>query len=109
MRMSGRLGFRLAATITLGALTTRLPALGDSASGSISGTVRDESRGPLPGVTVEIAGSALSSTRVTVTDASGSYRVDVPSGKYEVSFKLLNFVGVVRRDVAVESGDDRVV
>jgi len=79
-------------------------------TGALSGRVRDEAGSGLPGVTVEVSGPALSTPRVGVTDASGSYRFgELPTGNYAVSFKLLNFVGVSRKGVAVEAGGDRIV
>ncbi|HYX21322.1 MAG TPA: carboxypeptidase regulatory-like domain-containing protein, partial [Thermoanaerobaculia bacterium] len=77
----------------------------EPASGSISGTVRDESGAALPGVTVEIARGGLPSPRVAATARDGTYRVDglVPAS-YDVSFKLLNFTTVVRRGVAAAAG-----
>ncbi len=77
----------------------------DAAAGVLSGRVSDESGGPLPGVTVEVEGPALSSMRVAITDAGGGYTLaDLPAGSYQVSFKLLNFVGVVRKGIVVGAG-----
>jgi hypothetical protein len=91
----------LAALVLAGPL--RLGAQ-DRATGEIAGAVRDESGGALPGVTVEVAGPPLPSARVVVTDRTGAYRVDgLAPASYQVSFKLLNFVGV-RRSVAVSAG-----
>jgi hypothetical protein len=72
--------------------------------GSLSGRVRDEKGGALPGVTVEIAGPALPSARVLATDKDGAYRVELPAGTYQASFKLLNFMGVVRKGVVIAAG-----
>ncbi len=95
---------KLCPAVAILALSAALAAA-QTASGSIAGRATDESGGPLPGVTVEVAGPGLSSARLGSTDASGSYRVDgFPPGLYSVSFRLLDFVGVVRRDVAVREG-----
>jgi hypothetical protein len=65
----------------------------------LSGTVRDETGGVLPGVVVEVhSGSAHVST--TVSNAVGAYRLDLAPGQYDVSFSLVNFA-VVRRSVDI--------
>src|SRR5215467_2539009 len=82
-----------------------LPAAAQTPAGAIAGHATDESGGALPGVNVEVAGPALRSARVGVTDVSGAYRLDgLASGTYTVSFKLINFVGVVRQSVEVREG-----
>src|SRR5687767_6947348 len=66
----------------------------------VTGTVRDQIGGALPGVVVELTSGTLPARRVQ-TDAQGRYAFDaVPAGPAALSFALINF-GVVRRDVAV--------
>lgn len=99
--------FRRAVGVLPAAFATavHLSAQGAPATGSLSGRVSDERGGALPGVAIEVEGPALASTRVTATDSNGAYRVgDLPAGSYRASFKLLNFMGVVRRDIAVAAG-----
>ena len=89
------------ALVVLLALTL-LPALGHAQSlstGTIAGTVRDESGAVLPGVTVEAASPALiEKVRTSVTDAQGVYRIiDLRPGVYTVTFTLPGF-GTLRRD-----------
>src|SRR5262245_2620804 len=70
---------------------------------SITGTVRDVTGGALPGVTVEVRGDAVT-TVAAVTDAAGRYRVEnLPDDTYQVTFTLVNFASVTRRDVAVRA------
>lgn len=46
------------------------------AQGALTGTVRDESGGVLPGVTVEASSPALiEKVRTAVTDGAGQYRI----------------------------------
>ena len=72
-------------------------------SAAISGTVRDETGGALPGVSVELRSGAVS-PRLTVTGARGSYTFDaVAPGRSQATFTLINFAPV-RRDVAVTAG-----
>ncbi len=72
----------------------------------MTGRVFDQTGAPLPGVSVEVvAGSAeLTAT----TDSTGAFRVDVPPGRVELTFRLLNF-SVLRRTVVVPSGGTAAV
>jgi hypothetical protein len=71
---------------------------------SVAGSVKDETGGTLPGVTVELratSGAAI----VTVTDAQGAFRFDrVASGHYQAGFMLINFAST-RRDLDLGPGD----
>ena len=62
-------------------------------SASINGSVKDQSGGVLPGVTVTITSPALQVRElVQVTDAEGAYRfVDLPAGAYQMKFELTGF------------------
>jgi outer membrane receptor for ferrienterochelin and colicin len=61
-------------------------------TGSIVGTVTDDSGAPLPGATVEARGPALQGTKVAVTADDGSYRLALlPPGSYTVSASLPQF------------------
>jgi hypothetical protein len=71
-----------------------------SGAATISGTVRDESGGVLPGTTVEVRRD-VASTRTAVTDAQGAYRIEgVEPGRWQLVFSLINFA-TVRRDLNV--------
>jgi hypothetical protein len=76
-----------------------------SAQATLTGTVRDNSGGVLPGVTVEAASPALiEKVRTAVTDDSGQYRiVDLRAGVYTLTFTLPGF-NVVRREDITLSG-----
>jgi hypothetical protein len=87
------------------------------AQAAITGVVRDDSGGVLPGVTVEAASPVLiEKVRSVVTDGTGQYRiVDLRPGTYTVTFALPGF-STVRRDgieltgtfVATVNGDLKV-
>jgi carboxypeptidase family protein len=82
-------------------------ALGQSvASGTIHGTVRDQSGGVLPGVTATLTSPALQvGSLVQVTDAEGEYRfVDLPAGTYSLKFELPGFGTLVRQDLRLTVG-----
>src|SRR5688572_1855512 len=74
-----------------------VPALA-SAQGTLTGTVRDQSGGVLPGVTVEASSPALiEKVRTAVTDDAGQYRIPgLNPGIYSLTFRLTGF-NVVRR------------
>jgi len=74
------------------------PASGQTASAS--GTVKDETGGTLPGVTIELK-SGGAAPRLATTDAAGAYSFDeVLPGAAELTFTLINF-SVARRDATV--------
>jgi hypothetical protein len=69
-------------------------------TGTVEGTVVDQSGGVLPGVTVELAGPSLQGTRSAVTGADGRYRFpSVPPGTYAVTGTLTGFGKVQKRAV----------
>jgi Carboxypeptidase regulatory-like domain len=72
-----------------------------SAQSQIAGTVKDESGGVLPGVTVEAASPALiEKMKSAVTDSNGRFTiVDLRQGTYKVTFTLTGFSTVVRDGV----------
>jgi len=75
-----------------------LPSLA-FAQGTLTGTVRDQSGGVLPGVTVEASSPALiEKVRTAVTDGAGQYRITgLNPGTYSLAFRLSGF-NVVRRE-----------
>jgi hypothetical protein len=91
-----------AAFITLIAV---LPAFAQVSGGSISGTVTDEQKAVLPGVTVTIQG--LDRTQSAVTDESGQFRfLNQPPGPYTVTIELAGFASVKHEGVVVAVGRD---
>src|SRR5438132_1391951 len=73
-------------------------------TGVVTGLVRDQTGGALPGVTIELTAPRVT-PRATATDATGRYRIEqVPPGTYTLSFRLLNFGDQQRRDLAIASG-----
>jgi hypothetical protein len=73
-------------------------------TGTVRGTVSDETGGVLPGVTVELRPAGTTDLVETVTDGTGVYRFDnVRAGGAELTFRLINF-STVRRLIAVTAG-----
>ena len=81
-----------------------LPSLA-FAQGTLTGTVRDESGGVLPGVTVEASSPALiEKVRTAVTDGAGQYRITgLNPGTYSLTFTLSGF-NIVKREGIELSG-----
>ncbi len=74
------------------------------ATGEVTGTVRDQTGGTLPGVSVELS-SERTIVATALADAAGRYRLDaVPPGTYTLSFNLLNFSEQQRRGIVVGAG-----
>jgi len=79
-------------------------------TGKIIGTVTDDERVPLPGVTVEIESPSLMGTRADVTSEKGYYRfINLPPGLYTVRFNLEGFVPVERKELKVTLGGTTTV
>src|SRR5687767_8590209 len=87
------------------ALLIAVPASSQALTGTLTGRALDSSGGVLPGVEVAISSpSMIGGARSGFTDEQGVYRfTQLPSGEYQVSFKLAGFktlnVTAVRVDV----------
>ena len=81
-----------------------LPA-GVQAQSSITGAVRDETGGALPGVTVEASSPDLIGiTRVVFTDNEGLYRlIDLRPGTYAVTLTLPGFDTIRREGITLQA------
>ena len=76
----------------------------------VSGTLKDQSGGVLPGATVTARNVATGLTRSTVSEATGEYRVPaLPPGTYEVSATLQGFGTEKRSDVVLIIDQDAVI
>ncbi len=70
-------------------------------TGTVEGSVTDQSNSPLPGVTVELTSPNLQGTRTAVTATDGRYRFpSIPPGAYTVTAELSGF-GKVQRKATV--------
>jgi hypothetical protein len=79
------------------------------ASGAaLAGRVTDDQGGGIPGVTVTATNNATGLQRVTVTDASGSYRFAVlPVGTYTVTIELAGFSTATAPNVDLDVARER--
>jgi iron complex outermembrane receptor protein len=84
--------------ISLGLVCVLAMPVVASAQSQMTGLVRDESGGVLPGVTVEAASPVLiEKMRSAITDANGRFTIgDLRQGVYTVTFSLTGFWTVVR-------------
>ena len=72
----------------------------------IEGVVSDASGAVLPGVTVEIRNVDTNFTRTPVSDREGRFvALQLPPGRYTVTFKLAGFATLVQEDVNVSVGE----
>ena len=66
--------------------------LGQSANGTVGGSVQDSSKALMPGVTVTLANTETGVMSTTITNESGSYAFSaVPPGTYKVTASLPGF------------------
>ncbi len=85
------------------ALATAVPAFAQIQGGSITGAIKDEQGGVLPGVTVTAQG--VDATLNAVTDASGEFRfLNLAPGPYKVTAALQGFATIIRDQVIVSVG-----
>src|SRR5437870_5771178 len=72
--------------------------------GSITGTVKDQSGGEVPGVTVTATNTVLGTQVVVSTDTQGFYSLPrLPVGRYDLTFQIEGFKPVKRSAVAVDA------
>jgi len=80
-------------------------ALAQGTTGSINGTVQDNTGAFLPGVTITASGPAIMGVQTGVTNAQGQYRFPaLPPGTYQLRYELSGFSAFVRDGIAVSVG-----
>ncbi|MBK5257145.1 MAG: TonB-dependent receptor [Vicinamibacteria bacterium] len=93
-----------AAALLLGPAT---PSQAQMTRGSLGGTVRDDSGGVLPGVTVTVTNEATGIARTVVTNEVGFYRAPaLEPGQYSVVVELSGFRRSERKGVQVASNTE---
>lgn len=87
-----------------------VPALAQIDKGSIEAVALDQTRAPLPGVTVTVSRPETGYQSVAVTDASGAARFPALSpGDYEVALALEGFAPVAARKLTLRVGQEAKV
>jgi hypothetical protein len=76
---------KLGRLVCLTVAVLALPLIAFAQDTTLSGTVRDNTGGVLPGVTVTATNEAQGTTFVGVTDERGLYRIVVRPGVFRVS------------------------
>ena len=75
-------------------------------TGTITGIVKDQSGGAIPGVTVTVRNIGTNASWTLVTDATGVYVApQLPIGKYEVAVELEGFKRFVRSGLELSVND----
>jgi carboxypeptidase family protein/TonB-dependent receptor-like protein len=98
---------RVLCTFAVGILFLTSPALGQSqiTTGVIDGVVVDTNGGVLPGVGVEVRNVDTNLTRTIVTGQDGRFSaLQLPPGRYRVTFTLSGFSTLVQENVVVTVG-----
>ena len=79
-------------------------------TGTIAGTVRDESGGAVPGANVTAKNVDTGIIRNTVTGAQGRYEfANLPSGSYEVTASMAGFQTSIHAGTALSVGQTAIV
>ncbi|MBI1872736.1 MAG: TonB-dependent receptor [Acidobacteria bacterium] len=87
-------------------LVSALPAIAQSpTTGSVNGTISDNTNAVLPGVTVTASGPAIMGVQTAVSNEQGQYRFPaLPPGSYKLTYELTGFSTVVREGIIVGVG-----
>ncbi len=79
-------------------------------TGSITGTVSDETGAVLPGVEVTVQNQDTGVSRTTISDDQGAYRaISLSLGPYEVRAELAGFQTIIRSGITLTVGREAVV
>lgn len=83
-----------------------LTARAQETTGTITGTVADQTGAVLPGVLVTLKNTNTGLSRAVVTNEAGLYTAQLLSvGEYEVTFELQGFQTVTMRNVSLHVND----
>src|SRR3954470_25021502 len=82
-----------------------VPTFAQVDKGAIEAVALDQSKAPLPGVTVTVTRPETGYTTVVVTDASGTARANaLQPGRYDVAFTLDGFAPVNQKSIVILVG-----
>jgi hypothetical protein len=105
-----RHAFVLALVIAIGSIAPATLTAQGLQTGTLQGTVKDQSDAVLPGVTISVTSPALQGAREAVTDGNGFYTIPaLPPGVYTVRYELQGMAPVVQNNVVVPLGSVAIV
>src|SRR6266540_3412639 len=79
-------------------------------TGTISGSVTDETKAAVPGAEVTVTNTETGLTRTITTNETGRYEAsNLPPGTYEVTGKNAGFGTVVRKGIELAVGRTAVI
>jgi hypothetical protein len=98
--------WRLGAVAWVVALFLATPARAQFETGSVLGSIHDNTGGAMPGVTVTLLGIDTGVSTTKVTDAEGNYEFfTIKPGNYKISAELQGFATAVADNVQVSVGN----
>jgi hypothetical protein len=101
---------RAVAVVFLNLIVLVSLASAQATTGTIFGTVTDETGGNLPGVSVSARNLQTGIGRTVVTDERGEYRIrELSIGEYEVQAELTGFQAAVQRGIRLTTGREAQV
>lgn len=87
-------------------VTVAVAASAQETTGTIVGTVTDQTGAVLPGVTVTLRNTRTETVRTAVTNEAGLYTASLlPVGSYEVTFELAGFQSVTVKNITLHVND----
>src|SRR6266404_9096458 len=91
-------------------IMSSLAAIGQLTTGTIAGTVTDQSGAAVPGATVTLKNTDTGILRTVQTRENGKYEaLSLPAGSYEVSASLSGFRTAVHTGIGMAVGQNAVV
>ena len=95
----------LASTLGIAVAVLAAPAAAQQQLGAMQGTIVDQTRGVLPGVTVTVTNTDTGISRTTTTNDTGVYRVpSLDPGRYKVKAELQGFRSATQTDLTLSVG-----
>ena len=105
-----KLGFVSLAAAILCVILTAATGAAQTTSGTLMGTVKDQTESVLPGVSLTITNTDTGAVRETVTDDAGRYSVpQLVLGDYQIEASLEGFQTGVRSGIKLTVGREAVI
>ena len=96
---------RLVAAACVMAVCFGTSSFAQGTTGSINGTVQDNTGAILPGVSITASGPAIMGVQSAVSNTQGQYRFpSLPPGTYQLRYELSGFGALVRDGIQVSVG-----